>query len=91
MKTKKSVQTEVREKSSVPTPTGRWGFIFPDANGLKVRPKSRDFLRFTPKAFHNTAQGRGASPRTLGQANGSDRYPERVTQRRVRICVTLSG
>ena len=41
-------------------------FNFPDTNEFQGCREPRGFLRFTPKALDNIAQGRGASPRTLG-------------------------
>ncbi len=61
----------------------------PNTDGFQAHPKLLDFLRLTPMAFNNIAQGRGASPRTLGDWMSFD--PERVTQRHSLCCETLSG
>ena len=55
-----------RPQTQVGTKFGIEKMDFGGTHGFLVRMNVAPFLRFTPKALDNKAQGRGASPRTLG-------------------------
>ena len=76
----------------MPKPNARWrmleAFNVEWSDGKKLANEL--FLGFTPKALHDTAQGRGASRRTLGRTTREINILNGL-HKNVHQCVTPSG